>query len=137
FKNRHWEKLGVEEERVTQGVTDLFQDSRGHLLLGAPSGVLRWVAQQNRFEPVGTYRGPVQALGEDRAGTIWLIDDKGRIRELDDDHPYNAGKLAQIPQARRMLADRQGNLWVITSSRGMYRARYDTQARIATLEHFE
>jgi signal transduction histidine kinase/ligand-binding sensor domain-containing protein len=103
-----------------RGVFNLYEDSKNNLWAGVVGGLWRWKPGPEKFYPLAEQPNGIQALGEDTDGTI-LIGSNGGIQRFVD------GKTEAYPlpgfslnfQARRILRDRDGGLWIGTSTDGL------------------
>lgn len=113
------------------GVADhhaLAFDAGGAPWFGGANGVLRWSAEDERFDPVEgiSTEGRVFALGFDGADNVWLQRLSGleHYRRGGDgwSHVATVGAKQDIPpvEAAGLQIDQQGRVWLSTP-RGLYR----------------
>ena len=101
-----------------RGVAGLFEDSKGNLWVGVELGLWRWKPGPPVFYPLPGDNG-IRAVGEENGDLLvgWkngihrLIDGKIEAYEL----PLNIGPF----NAKRLLRDRDGALWIGTQDRGV------------------
>jgi PAS domain S-box-containing protein len=112
-------------------VDTLYEDSRGDVWISAANygdSLIRWERATDAFHRYTPADGlPVSSgavsFGEDRAGNVWIgfyygqvmRFKNGKFRSLTDE------KVISRNFVHQMLTDRQGRLWLATSSRGVYR----------------
>ncbi|HLM60737.1 MAG TPA: two-component regulator propeller domain-containing protein, partial [Pyrinomonadaceae bacterium] len=112
-------------------VDTLYQDSRGDVWISATligDSLFRWEKATNTFHRYSPQHGlpessGIVSFGEDRAGNVWfgfyygqiLRFKDGKFRSMTDEKILSRNYVAQ------MLTDRQGRLWLATSSRGVFR----------------
>jgi len=109
-----------EDGSLGLGVVGLFEGSTGNLWVGVPSGLWRWKPGQPKFYPLPGEQNGIRGLGESEDGAL-LIGYKGRIQRFTD------GKTEAYPlpgiqgefNAKRLLRDRDGGLWIGTQDRGI------------------
>jgi signal transduction histidine kinase/ligand-binding sensor domain-containing protein len=117
-KFRHYSSLEI-PELGSGRISRLFEDRDGTLWIGLESGrVLAWkdgvVATQysDRKSP----GGPVVAMAQDKAGTIWLQTSYGYLAHLTNDGlnvVARTGPVSNRP-GLRLVMDGEGTLWVGT-----------------------
>jgi signal transduction histidine kinase/ligand-binding sensor domain-containing protein len=96
----------------------IYEDSRGNLWVGAETGLWRWKPGPPRLYPMKNGPGP-GSLSEAAGGDILITTTTG-VKKFSD------GKIEAYPafggkpfQARALLHDRDGGLWVGTTDRGL------------------
>jgi signal transduction histidine kinase/streptogramin lyase len=96
-------------------------DAAGTLFVGTATGIFRRNHGQTTFEAASELTEPVRSVSQDPFGTTWVSDDIVGFRELHEPQVFTHS----VDQARgnRLLHDRQGNLWVGTVGRGLWRVR--------------
>src|SRR6185295_8331421 len=65
------------------GVVGLYEDSKGSLWVGIPSGLWRWKPGQPKFYPLPGEQNGIRWLGEDEDGTL-LVGYKDGIQRFSD-----------------------------------------------------
>ncbi|HEV2988454.1 MAG TPA: two-component regulator propeller domain-containing protein [Candidatus Angelobacter sp.] len=103
-----------------RAITNLYEDSKGNLWAGVATGLWRWRPGPPKFFSLPGEPDGIQALGEDSAGTL-LVGWKGGLKcfrngKLQD---YAIPGFKQPLKARRILRDREGGVWIGTSSQGL------------------
>ena len=100
-----------------QGVLSLYE-YRGDLWVGAATGLWRWNPNPAKFYPMPYQLPEIHALIEGDNGALWLAV-TGEIRQLVGDrtqtYPLSAGQFRPY----KLMRDRQGGLWVGSSSQGL------------------
>ena len=101
-----------EDGRLGNGVTPLYEDSRGNLWAGASNGLWRWKPGPAQLYPMPDPAQRIYSLAEGDDGGI-LVAKRSGITELKNGkaevYPLPAG----LPfQPFRLLRDRHGSLWV-------------------------
>lgn len=98
------------------------QDAQGRLLVAAPQGLFRYLAEDDRFEPVAALpwaesdpapfaEDPVWRILYDSQDRTWLSTERGRLYRVDADGGVTR---TQSPWARALVEfeDETGRLWV-------------------------
>jgi signal transduction histidine kinase/ligand-binding sensor domain-containing protein len=109
-----------EDGSLGAGVSRLIEDRQGNLWVATRSGLWRWKPGVPQFYPLPDEPGSIVDLAEDNDGTILITMKRGIGRLVD-------GKIKAYPfkptikqfEARRLLRDRDGGLWIGTSDRGI------------------
>jgi ligand-binding sensor domain-containing protein/signal transduction histidine kinase len=123
--------------KLGQGPFGLYEDSKGNLWAGVPYGLWRWKPGPPRFYPVSDLRDGIQGFSEGDDGAL-LIGTRSGIRRLVD------GKIEAYPlpgavpkfDARKLLRDRDGSLWIGTHDAGVlhvHQGRIDVFAQTKNL----
>jgi signal transduction histidine kinase/ligand-binding sensor domain-containing protein len=104
-----------------RGAVGLYADSHGQLWVGVLNGVWRWQPGPPRFFSSEGEPNGFQGFAEDSDGTL-LISRRGGVDRFvegrfERKHRFPAS-LGQL-QYLRMLSDRNGNLWLRSSSAGL------------------
>ena len=101
-------------------VFNLYEDRKGNLWAGVKDGLWRWKPGPPKFYPLAGEPDGIQCFGEDKDGTL-LVGWKNGIHRFVDGKTevYSIpGRVGQI-RARRILHDRDGNLWIGTFNEGL------------------
>jgi len=109
-----------EDGSLGAGVNSLYEDSKGNLWATTRTGLWRWKPGTAQFYPLPDEPSPLTGLTEDSDGTILITMRSGVGRLVN-------GKITAFPlpgavqkiEARRLLHDRDGGLWIGTSDRGV------------------
>lgn len=109
-----------EDGSVGVGVAGLFEDSKGSLWVGVPSGLWRWKPGQPKFYPLPGEPNGIRGLGESEDGAL-LVGYKGGIQRFSDGkiEPYSLPGIQDEFSAKQLLRDRDGGLWIGTQDRGL------------------
>jgi ligand-binding sensor domain-containing protein/signal transduction histidine kinase len=132
------EHYGASEGLTNEYVWSVCQTRNKVLWAGTWGGGL-FKREGRRFQPMGVEgpSGPVVcALYEDQGGSLWL----GQIRNSPQVAILRGGQLSPVTllltqpglDARAVVEDTQGNLWVGTRGDGLYCLRNGEQRRIGT-----
>ena len=129
FANR-WTLCEVQKARAAchgadggagEGALGLYEDRMGRLWVGTGMGLWQWKPGPPRFYPLGPENNGIQGLSEGSDGSL-LVSLAGGIRRFVDGrtemvHPFPPS----VPplEALRLLRDRDGSLWIGTSTRGV------------------
>ena len=113
-----------------RGVFGLYEDRKGNLWAGVKEGVWRWKPGPPKFYALGGEPNGIQTIGEDSDGTL-LVGWKGAINRFVDGKTQTYPLQGSIShgQARWMIRDRQGGMWIGTADRGLvhvHNGRVDT-----------
>ena len=113
------------------GVLALLEDRRRILWAGGV-GVFGRIAGGPRFNPLLEPDGEIHSIVEDRQGVIWVAG--SGLKQLRGSQlvPYHLFGANQKFQARVLLADRDGGLWIGTRGQGLVRLY---QGRIDRFTH--
>lgn len=102
------------------GPFGLYEDSKGRLWGAVANGLWRWKPGPSRLSPIPGNRDGIQAFGEDSDGTLLIGTNEGVRRFIAGRiEPYPLPGLAQQANARSLLRDHQGSLWIGTRDRGI------------------
>ncbi|HKR12336.1 MAG TPA: two-component regulator propeller domain-containing protein [Pyrinomonadaceae bacterium] len=103
-----------------RGAFNLFADSKGNLWAGMKDGLWRFSPGPPQFYPLAGEPDGIQGIGEDVDGTL-VIGWKGAIHKFIDGktEPYALSGIDGPFNARRILRDRDGALWIGTGDRGI------------------
>ncbi len=101
-------------------VFGLYEDSKGNLWAGVKNGLWRWKPGPPQFYPVPGQLDGIQGFGEGDDGAL-LIGTRNGIRRLVDGtaEAYPLPGFLQSFEARRLLRDRDGGLWIGTADHGV------------------
>jgi len=101
-----------EDGRLGNGVTPLYEDSRGNLWAGASNGLWRWKPGPPQLYPMPDPAQRIYSLAEGDDGGI-LVAKRSGITELKNGKAEAYPLPAGLPfQPFRLLRDRHGSLWV-------------------------
>ena len=108
-----------------RAVFNLYEDSKGNLWAGVKDGLWRWKPGPSTFFPLAGELDGIQAINEDADGTL-LVGRNGGI------HRFVEGKTEPHPlldrarrfNAKRMIRDRDGSLWIATVDQGILHVHY-------------
>jgi ligand-binding sensor domain-containing protein/signal transduction histidine kinase len=116
IQNGHVECFG-EDKSLGPGVLGLHQDGKGNLWVGVRDGLWRWKPDPPKFYSLP---GEVSGLAEARDGAI-LIGTNNGVKQLVNEkiEEYPVSTAGPPFQARRLLRDRDGGIWIGTSDRGV------------------
>ena len=99
----------------------LYEDGAGNLWVGTATGLWRWKPGPPTFYELPRQPDGIQGLAETHEGSL-LVSMTGGIRRFADGkammhHPFPSSM--QSENSGRLLRDRDGGLWIGTSSRGL------------------
>jgi ligand-binding sensor domain-containing protein/signal transduction histidine kinase len=102
-------------------VIGLNEDSKGNIWVGVANGLWRWKPGPPKFYSLPGEPDGVQSFAEDHDGAL-LIGTLGGIRRFVDGRTeaYSFPTTVGPFWAKRLLKDRDGNLWIGTSDRGLF-----------------
>jgi signal transduction histidine kinase/ligand-binding sensor domain-containing protein len=103
------------------GAIGLYAGSNGRLWVGTAGGVWRWKPAPARFYPLEPEMDGFQGMAEDASGGL-LISRRGRVQRLHEGRVQTAHLLPAAsgrPQFDDVIADRDGGLWLGSSSEGL------------------
>jgi len=99
-----------------------FVDEKGTLWIGTAAGMLYLRKGEHVFRPVADLAEPIQNIVQAPNGTLWIRSSTGLVRALD---PSSATLRQDIPpigiRARAIGAGRDGGLWIMTETQGIFR----------------
>lgn len=109
-----------EDGSLGTGVLKLYEDTSGNLLVATDTGLWRWKPGNAQFYPLTAKAGGYLGLAENSDGAILISTSKGISR-------FSEGKIEAYPvpgrpqqfNARKLLRDRDGALWIATLDRGI------------------
>jgi signal transduction histidine kinase/ligand-binding sensor domain-containing protein len=111
-----------EDGAFGRGATNLFEDRKDNLWAVVKDGLWRWKPGPPKFYPLPGEPDGIRALGEDDDGAL-LVGRNGGIQRFVDGKteayplPGNVGRF----NAKNLLRDRDGGLWIGTQDRGLVR----------------
>src|SRR4029453_4232254 len=125
-----WTLCRIQNTRVTcfgedggagDGVVGLYEDRMGQPWAGTANGLGKWRPGTPTFSPLPAENNWYRAFSEAADGSL-LIARAGGIRRFTEgrlvmQHPFPSSM--QSAQPNHLLRDRDGGLWVGTSSRGL------------------
>jgi signal transduction histidine kinase/ligand-binding sensor domain-containing protein len=119
-----------DDGRFGREVTSLYEDSRGYLWAGAPTGIWRWKPGPPQLSPVPD---GARSLGEGDDGALLIIQ-RDSIRQLVHGRaePYRLSGVERPLRPLRVLRDRNGGVWIGTADQGIlhvHQGRIDRFAR--------
>jgi ligand-binding sensor domain-containing protein/two-component sensor histidine kinase len=124
LRNHTWEHVvlpwnpGPVDALITTGVLQLYVSRNGDLWVGTRWGVFRRDSATDRFQIMSDRH--IWGISEDEDGVVWTSDAVSGFRRLASPDPP---KHALQGTGYRLLHDRQGDLWVATFGKGLWRAR--------------
>lgn len=106
-----------------RGAFNLYEDSKGNLWAGVATGLWRWKPGPPKFYPLPGEPDGIQGLGEDVDGTL-LVGWRGGIHRFVDGKTevYSLPGVVGQFRTKRLLRDRDGGLWIGTSSKSLLHA---------------
>jgi signal transduction histidine kinase len=109
-----------EDGRFGRGIFGLYEDSKGNLWVGVKDGLWRWKPRPPKFYPLSGEANGIRALAEDADGAL-LVGLKGGIQRFVDGktEAYSLRNNVRQFEARRLLRDDNGGLWIGTHGRGL------------------
>jgi signal transduction histidine kinase/ligand-binding sensor domain-containing protein len=109
-----------EDGVLGHGVFGLYEDSKGNLWVSVGNGLWRWKPGPPRFYPVPDQADGIQGFGEADDGALLIGTVRGIRRFVDGRIEANPvpGTVLRF-DARRLLRDRNGGLWIGTRDRGL------------------
>ena len=110
-----------EDGGAGDGALGVYEDGRGQLWVGTATGLWRWSPGGPTFYPLPPENNGIQHFAEAPDGSL-LISVTGGIRrfiegQLIMEHPFPSS--LQSVEARHLLRDREGALWIGTMARGL------------------
>lgn len=116
IQNGHVECFG-EDKSLGPGVLGLHEDAKGNLWIGVRDGLWRWKPDPPKFYSLP---GEVSGLADARDGAL-LIGTNNGIKQLVNEkiEEYPSPTAGRPFQARRLLRDLDGGIWIGTSDRGV------------------
>ncbi len=119
FLDGRWNRVSLGTGVTTGVVHAVYADRQGRLWVGTRAGVYRSASDApTRFERVTT--APVESFAEDEAGNVWSVGDAA-LTLLSASPPQPIVAAAAYAPGQRIVADREGQLWVGTLGGGLLR----------------
>src|SRR6266498_4356426 len=126
-----------EDGSLGLGALVLYEDSKGNVWLGVPTGVWRWKPGPPKFYPLPGEADGIQSFAEDNDGALLIGMHNGILRLINEKREaYPLPKTVGQFWAKRLLRDSDGSLWIGTSDRGLlhvHQGRTDAFAPSDTL----
>jgi signal transduction histidine kinase/ligand-binding sensor domain-containing protein len=109
-----------EDGALGRGAFQLYEDSKANLWAGVKTGLWRWKPGPPKFYLLPGEPDGIQGLGEDVDGVL-LVGWKAGIHRFVDGktEAYSLPGSMHPFQARRLVRDRDGGLWIGTGDRGV------------------
>ncbi|HEY6806826.1 MAG TPA: two-component regulator propeller domain-containing protein [Pyrinomonadaceae bacterium] len=103
-----------------RGAFNIYEDSKGNLWAGVKNGIWHWRPGPPKFYSLEGELDGIQGMGEDVDGTL-LVGWNGGIHRFVDGkpQPYQLAHDTPSVNARRILRDRDGGLWLGTGLHGL------------------
>lgn len=119
LQDGRWDRVSIDERAAPRAVYAVAVDRTGRLWVGSRRGVYRRAIDEPlRFERLSAIT--VQSFAEDDAGHMWGVGDAG-LTELGPGSPRTIVAGRAYSSGQRVLADRQGRLWIGTFGNGLLR----------------
>jgi ligand-binding sensor domain-containing protein len=134
FDGQRWQTsaTGVESSEIFS----IHEDRRGRLWFGAASGVFRQSDAGGAFEVVD-HVVHAESLAESASGTMWATDSRSIVRSVGSAEPLGYAPGLPAPAAGwRLVADRQGVIWIAALGNGLLRLRTDAATGRHVLEPY-
>lgn len=140
----YFKNIGVEQGLSHNTVYAIFQDKTGFMWFGTKDGLNRYdgfrfkVFKNDPDDPRSLGNNTVNALHEDQKGMIWVGTNAGIYLyqpHLESFFPFETKDQTDHPiwgQVLEIREDLQGDIWIATSSSGVYRFEQESQ----TLTYF-
>ena len=126
-----WGRIDLESGGPARAVNTVYADRNGRLWVGTRAGAYRNATDApTRFDRVTTV--PALSLAGDDAGNVWSVGEAS-LMLLSAPAPRTVVEAAAYAPGRRMVADRQGRLWIGTLGDGLLRV---TPGADAVVEEF-
>ncbi len=123
YRNGDWQPVGDSWGLPQEHPIDLLAARDGSLWLTTLQSVYSLPRGTSRFKKMTATPIGHAALGEDRAGRIWLTDAGGSRPMIWPQHGRFPYPTPPAPRAVGTFFDRDGNLWGITGPEGIFRVR--------------
>ena len=129
LRNHTWDPValpwhpGPVDTVLTTGVLQLYVGRNGDLWVGTRWGVFRRDSTTDRFQMMSDRH--IWGISEDKDGVVWTSDAVSGFRRLTSPTPPEH---ALEGTGYRLLHDSQGDLWVATFGKGLWRARRATRS---------
>ena len=109
-----------EDGSLGQGVTDLYEDSKGNLWAGVVNGLWRWKPGPPKFYGLPDEPNGIQGFAEEADGTLLVGTSRGIKRLVNGKIEAHLLRGA-LPRSatRRFLRDHDGGLWIGTPTQGL------------------
>ena len=122
YKDGRWTRYAAQQGLTGGMMGPMLAASDGSLYVALPPHMLRLAPGTTRFAPMATTVAPFAALGEDKAGQVWLADDAG-IRPIVGKAraPARLDPVNTPYVTRHILADRDGAVWISGQNGGLAR----------------
>ena len=119
LKDGRWGRIDLESGAPARAVNAVYADRNGRLWVGTRAGAYRnAIDAPTRFERVTAV--PALSLAGDDAGNVWSVGEAS-LMLLSARSPRTVVEAAAYAPGRRMVADRQGRLWIGTLGDGLLR----------------
>lgn len=127
-QNNQWDSMAFNEPQLNGIPTafSLFRDSRNRMWVTTNGGLYNIVDNKitiAKLKSTSLYAlPPILSITEDRQKNIWLGTSSGAFRLNDSSLVYCNKKNGLTDNIiNRMLTDKEGNVWMATDGRGLYR----------------
>jgi signal transduction histidine kinase/ligand-binding sensor domain-containing protein len=134
FDGQKWQTsaTGVESTEIFS----IHEDRGGRLWIGASDGVFRQSENGGAFEAVD-HVIHAESLAESASGTMWATDSRSIVRSVGSPEPLEYAPALPAPAAGwRLVADRQGVIWIAALGNGLLRLRTDATTGKHVLEPY-
>ncbi len=109
-----------EDGSLGYGVLGLYGDSKGNLWAAVLNGFWRWRPDPSQFYPMPGEDDRIQGFAESDDGSLLITTHDGIRRFVDGKtEAYPLSPSGPQFDARKLLRDRDGSLWIVTTDRGL------------------
>lgn len=132
---RYFQKVSISEQLPSNSVTRLYHDSNGFMWFGTTDGLCRYdgyslkIFRSNWNTPARLTNNVIQCITEDDSN-IWVGTDEGV--NVVDKKTYQIKPLEledlKTEQINTILVDKQKNVWIGTSRKGVFKISEDGKA---------
>ena len=116
-----WRRVNLEAGVPARAINTVHVDGKGRLWVGTRAGAYRSASDTpTLFERITSV--PALSITGDDSGNVWGVSDVALMR-LTSRSPETVVQAGAYASGRRMMADRQGRLWIGTLGDGLLRIR--------------
>jgi ligand-binding sensor domain-containing protein/signal transduction histidine kinase len=110
-----------QDKAFGRGIVELYEDKKRQLWIEGPQGLWRWKPGPPRFFPLKREFLSIRNLAEDSGDGLLIASVNGVSRFVDGNlEPYPIPGPVRFPRVSKIFRDRDGCLWLGTSTAGLY-----------------